>query len=54
MLSIKSIQQFDSQAHRGALVTMGVFDGVHLGHQALVTEVVLESRKRSHPAVVLT
>jgi riboflavin kinase/FMN adenylyltransferase len=29
-----------------AVVTVGVFDGVHLGHQALVTDTVAEARRR--------
>lgn len=37
-----------------ASVTVGNFDGVHLGHQALVREVVKAARERGLAAVVLT
>lgn len=35
-------------------VAIGVFDGVHLGHQALVREAMAEAKKRGGTAVVLT
>ena len=37
-----------------AAVTVGNFDGVHLGHQALAAEVVAEARRSQGPAIVLT
>lgn len=48
-----------SQAHdtigaRDAVVTFGVFDGLHLGHQDLVRRVVERSRECDALAVVLT
>jgi riboflavin kinase/FMN adenylyltransferase len=45
----------DYKAHAdGCVVTIGVFDGVHLGHQAIIAECVRESKSRGIPAVVLT
>jgi riboflavin kinase/FMN adenylyltransferase len=38
----------------GAAVTVGNFDGVHRGHQALVAAVVARARRSSGTAVVLT
>lgn len=38
----------------GVVVTVGNFDGVHLGHQALVREAVAEARAASGTSVVLT
>jgi len=38
----------------GAVVTVGNFDGVHRGHQALVGEAVAAARAAGSPAVVLT
>ena len=39
---------------RGCAVTIGNFDGVHLGHQALIKKVVLEAREAGLPTVVIT
>ena len=38
----------------GTIATMGNFDGVHLGHQALVRNTVEESKRMSCPSTVLT
>ncbi|HYE58359.1 MAG TPA: bifunctional riboflavin kinase/FAD synthetase, partial [Rhodothermales bacterium] len=37
-----------------SVVTVGTFDGVHLGHQALVADVVARSKKTGGPSVVVT
>ncbi len=39
---------------RGAVVTIGNFDGVHRGHQHLIALTRAEARDRGAPAVVLT
>ncbi len=39
---------------RGRLITIGSFDGVHLGHQALVKRTVLEAKKRHLKSLALT
>jgi len=38
----------------GAWVTIGSFDGVHLGHRRLLSEFVAEAREANAPAVVIT
>lgn len=38
----------------GSVVCIGTFDGIHLGHQALITQAVEIGRKRELPSVVLT
>jgi riboflavin kinase/FMN adenylyltransferase len=37
-----------------SVVTMGNFDGIHLGHQTLIHNAVEESRKLGYPSIVLT
>ncbi|MBM2802869.1 MAG: Riboflavin biosynthesis protein [Deltaproteobacteria bacterium] len=39
---------------RGAAITLGNFDGIHLGHQALIGGVVAEARNLGLVSVVLT
>jgi riboflavin kinase/FMN adenylyltransferase len=36
------------------IVTVGTFDGVHLGHQEIITQVVERAKKSGHAAVLLT
>lgn len=40
--------------HQGGVLTIGNFDGVHLGHQQLVKKAVSEARARNVPAIVMT
>jgi riboflavin kinase/FMN adenylyltransferase len=44
----------EGQDLAGAIVTLGNFDGIHLGHQALIAGAVTDSKKLSLPSVVLT
>jgi riboflavin kinase/FMN adenylyltransferase len=37
-----------------SVLTIGSFDGVHRGHQALIGAMVEDARRLSHPAIVLT
>jgi riboflavin kinase/FMN adenylyltransferase len=38
----------------GSVVTIGAYDGLHLGHQALLTEVLERARADRHAAVVMS
>ena len=40
--------------HRGALAAIGNFDGIHLGHQAVIAEAQRRARAKGAPAAVLT
>ena len=40
-------------AHRGCAVTIGAFDGVHLGHQSVFTHLTEEAAKRGVPTTVV-
>ena len=40
--------------HGGCVVTIGTYDGLHLGHQALVARLRSHARRRAQPAVMLT
>ncbi len=44
----------DAAAYRGGFVTIGNFDGVHLGHQSMIALLVQRAREANVPAVVLT
>ncbi|RWU13067.1 bifunctional riboflavin kinase/FAD synthetase [Pseudidiomarina gelatinasegens] len=40
--------------HRGCVLTIGNFDGVHLGHQAVLAQVKAQALARGVPATVMT
>lgn len=39
--------------HRGCVLTIGKFDGVHLGHQAVLSQVVEKARELGLPSMVM-
>ncbi len=41
-------------ANRGSAVTIGNYDGVHLGHQRIIAELIKESEKRALKSTVIT
>ena len=40
--------------HRGSVVTIGTFDGMHVGHQALLARLKEHGKRLSRPVMVLT
>ncbi len=44
----------DARLDQPSIVTIGVFDGVHIGHQHLLTQLVRQARLSQRLAVVLT
>lgn len=54
MFEIYSIAGRVEQIPEETAVTVGVFDGVHLGHQALLTQLKAESEKRKAESLVVT
>jgi len=51
---IKGLDNYEAPAQRGAVVTIGTFDGVHLGHQEILKRVTVEAEKSGLPAVLIT
>ena len=47
--NIDSLPQF-----RNAVITIGTFDGVHLGHQKIITALVQEAKKLGGESVIIT
>ncbi|MBE5251329.1 MAG: bifunctional riboflavin kinase/FAD synthetase [Enterobacterales bacterium endosymbiont of Blomia tropicalis] len=52
MKFIRGIHNLNEQ-HRGCVLTIGNFDGVHRGHQALMSQLREEGRKRHLPVMVM-
>jgi riboflavin kinase/FMN adenylyltransferase len=40
--------------HRGCAATIGCFDGVHLGHQAVLAQLVEQGKRRQLPVTLIT
>ena len=50
---IRGVHNLD-QRHRGCVATIGNFDGVHLGHQAVLNQTCDKAREMRLPATVIT
>ncbi|HEY6554361.1 MAG TPA: riboflavin biosynthesis protein RibF, partial [Vicinamibacteria bacterium] len=53
-MEVVRLDSLPSASEGRSVVTLGNFDGVHLGHQALVAQVVEGARAGDGVAVVLT
>ncbi len=53
MLLVESLDQI-SHPFKNAVITIGNFDGVHKGHQALLKQVISQAKKNSGTSVALT
>ncbi len=49
---VSSIQEFSTSA--GTVVTLGTFDGVHIGHQSILDKVISSSKRLGCESLVLT
>lgn len=54
MKLLRSIQELPSTPGAGSALCIGVFDGVHRGHQMLLAATVEHARRLNLPALVLT
>ncbi|UOK42988.1 MULTISPECIES: bifunctional riboflavin kinase/FAD synthetase [Flavobacterium] len=52
MKIVSSIQEFSTSA--GTVVTLGTFDGVHIGHQSILDKVISSSKRLGCESLVLT
>jgi riboflavin kinase / FMN adenylyltransferase len=53
-INIIEFNQLEAMSYRDACITIGNFDGVHLGHQAIITRMVREAQKQRRPVLVVT
>ncbi len=48
------LRKIDFQAFERPVVTLGTYDGVHLGHQAIIRRLIEKSREKERVGVVVT
>lgn len=51
---MKRLQRLEDLRLNTAMVTIGVFDGLHLGHQKLLCEMISAARRENVPAVAIS
>jgi len=54
VIVVDRLDQLPLDPRARVVVTIGFFDGIHIGHQAILAEVVARSRARGEPGVVVT
>jgi riboflavin kinase/FMN adenylyltransferase len=50
---VRGIHNLNAQ-HKGCVLSIGNFDGIHLGHQAVLTRLLEEAKRLNVPATVMT
>ncbi len=53
-MGIRNFFALEAQGYAESCITIGNFDGVHLGHQAIIRQMLEEARDRSQTALVVT
>jgi len=53
-VNITDFHALEPIPYRDTCITIGNFDGVHLGHQAIITRMVTEAQKQHRPVLVMT
>jgi riboflavin kinase / FMN adenylyltransferase len=53
-VNIIDFHALEPMPYQDACITIGNFDGVHLGHQAIITRMVREAQTQNHPVLVVT
>jgi riboflavin kinase / FMN adenylyltransferase len=53
-INIIDFNRLEALPYQDACITIGNFDGVHLGHQAIITRMVREAQRQNRPVLVVT
>ena len=53
-VNIIEISDLETLPYKNACITIGNFDGVHLGHQAIINQMVRTASQQARPVLVLT
>ena len=54
MKLIRRPERKDPLFKDGSVITIGIFDGIHLGHQALINQLMKKSEAMNLPSVFFT
>ncbi len=54
LLNLKTIRLSEAENTEGCVLAVGAFDGVHIGHRAMLSELLNESKRLGLPSAVFT